>query len=169
MEIIYVFLIFYIYVFVFIILFTTYKKRRAKRILNCFNSENFNILEIKLSEESYSNWSYTAGAISKVLMYYNENLIIFTPCKNSIFSSIINSLPLIFVLNENKKFPNGFSCKKIEKINIKSNKIILYYFENSLTSILNKEIIIYADKEFEELKIFFKKLFINKEMQINVN
>lgn len=158
MEILYVFLFFFIYVFIFIILFTTYKKRRAKRILNCFNLENFIKLEIKLSEESYSNWTYRGGTISKVLMYYNEDLIIFTPCENSIFSSIINSLPLIFVLNESKKLPNGFSYKKIEKINIKSEKIVLYYFENSLTSKLNNEIKIYADKEYEELKIFFQKV-----------
>lgn len=158
MEILNVFLFFFIYVFVFIILFTTYKKRRTKRILICFNLENFNKLEIKLSEESYSNWTYRGGIISKVLMNYNEDLIIFKPCENSIFSSIINSLPLIFVLNESKKLSIGFSYKKIEKINIKPEKIVLYYFENSLTSKLNKEIKIYADKEYEELKIFFQKV-----------
>ena len=164
MEIIYTFLSAICFFLVLVILLNNYKKNRAEKMLTIFSTENLNRIEIGFIEVSYSNFSQNGGISSKATLYYNENLLIFTPKKNSVFSSVLNSLPLILILKNTNKLPREFNYKIIEKIIIKTDEFILTFLENTLTTKKRKEITVYSEKENSKLKEIFTNYSKNKNL-----
>ena len=162
MEIIYVFLSAFCFFLVLVFLLTYYKKNRAEKMLKIFDAEKLNKIEIGFSEVSYSSFRQNGGISSKATLYYNERLLIFTPKKNSVFSSILNSLPLILILKTDNKLPREFNYKIIDKIIIKTDEFILSFLENTLTTKMRKEITVFSEKENPKLNEIFTKFSENK-------
>ena len=131
-------------------------------MLKIFDAEKLNKIEIGFSEVSYSSFRQNGGISSKATLYYNERLLIFTPKKNSVFSSILNSLPLILILKTDNKLPREFNYKIIDKIIIKTDEFILSFSENTLTTKMRKEITVFSEKENPKLNEIFTKFSENK-------
>lgn len=145
MEVIYTFLCAICFFLALIFLLTNYKKNRAEKMLKIFSNENLNRIEVGFSEVSYSTFSQNGGTSSKAILYYNEHLLIFTPKKNSVFSSALNSLPLILILKKNDELPKAFNYKIIKKVIKKTDEFILIFFENSLTTVKRKEVSVFSE------------------------
>lgn len=152
MDAFYLFLLVIILVFFSIILLSISKNKKANEIIETFSDRKLNKIEVGLSETSYSNFSQYGGVSSKSILYYDKDLLIFTPSENSLFNGLLNTLPLILVLKIESNLPKKYTYKIIQNIIIKSDQYILTFSESTLTTKKKKELCVYSDRENIKLK-----------------
>ena len=123
---------------------TQLNKRKGQEILKLYSQEDLKKVEVKISESRHSRFSNRGGTLGFLnsIMFYSENVLIFTQNEKYNFEEINITLPLIV------------HHETIYNIIIKNDEYILY-IGNSKSG---KKIQIYSDKENELLKSIFSDL-----------
>jgi len=143
-EIIFFFAIVFALSFLIQYLLTQLNKRKGQEILRLHSQEDLKKVEVKISESRHSRFSNRGGTLGFLnsIMFYSENILIFTQNEKYNFEEINITLPLIV-------YP-----ETIYNIIIKNDEYILY-IGNSESG---KKIQIYSDQENELLKSIFSDL-----------
>ncbi len=125
-------------------LLTQLNKRKGLEILKLYSQEDLKRVEVKISETRHSRFSNRGGTLGFLnsIMFYSENILIFTQNEKYNFEEINITLPLIV------------HPETIENIIIKSDEYILC-IGNSKSG---KKIQIYSDEENDLLKSIFSNL-----------